>query len=365
MRTSPLLFSILTAALLAAGAVTVHAAGGRFYDPSNAASPTGTTLGYELYRTIGCPGRELIGSPCLVSMPPVAAAPVPAPAPAFVPTPPPVVVAAPKHVPVIAPAPTPPPAPVLVVVPVPARNELYCAILDIQFEIDKDEIQREEKEKLAVLGTYMKKYPETSAVIEGHTDSVGTDEDNMRLSQRRADSVVAYLTNNLGIAPNRVAAMGYGETRPVADNESEEGKRMNRRIDAVIACVSDIEGLTVAPARVTMALQMEFDRDQTAVKPEYDNDLRKVANFLKTHPGVTATVEGHTGNLQATPEQAREISRNRARNVVNYLVDNFDIPRSSLSAEGFGETRRFAYNTSLEGQQENRRVNIIFNYPRR
>jgi OOP family OmpA-OmpF porin len=49
---------------------------------------------------------------------------------------------------------------------------------------------------------------------------------------------------------------------------------------------------------------------------------------------------------------------------VSYLVDNFGIARSRLSAEGFGQTRRFAYNTSLEGQQENRRVNIIINYPR-
>jgi OOP family OmpA-OmpF porin len=58
-----------------------------------------------------------------------------------------------------------------------------------------------------------------------------------------------------------------------------------------------------------------------------------------------------------------EISQRRAQNVVNYLVDNFGIERSRLTAEGFGQTRRFAYNTSLEGQQENRRVNIILDFP--
>jgi len=56
------------------------------------------------------------------------------------------------------------------------------------------------------------------------------------------------------------------------------------------------------------------------------------------------------------------ISLQRARNVVNYLVDKHGIDRSRLSAEGFGKTRRYAYNSSAEGQQENRRVNIIFNY---
>ena len=59
-----------------------------------------------------------------------------------------------------------------------------------------------------------------------------------------------------------------------------------------------------------------------------------------------------------------EISRQRARNVVNYLVQNFAIDPARLSAEGFGQTRRFAYNTSQEGRQENRRVNIIINYAR-
>ena len=112
-----------------------------------------------------------------------------------------------------------------------------------------------------------------------------------------------------------------------------------------------------------MAMEMEFDSKKDDVKPQYREELRKVANFMKAHPEVTATVEGHTGNLQATPKMAMEISRRRARNVMNYLVDNFGIARSRLSAEGFGQTRRFAYNTSAEGQQENRRVNIIFDYP--
>jgi len=112
-----------------------------------------------------------------------------------------------------------------------------------------------------------------------------------------------------------------------------------------------------------MAMEMEFDPNKADVKPQYREELRKVANFMKAHPGVTATVEGHTGNLQATPKLAMEISQLRAQNVMNYLVDNFGIARSRLTSEGFGQTRRFAYNTSKEGQQENRRVNIILDYP--
>ncbi|MDP2877168.1 MAG: outer membrane beta-barrel protein, partial [Holophaga sp.] len=79
---------------------------------------------------------------------------------------------------VIEPAPLPPPpapivvaAPVLVVVPVPVKTEKYCTILDLTFEIDRDEIEREDKEKLAVIGTFLTKYPNSTAVIEGHTDN--------------------------------------------------------------------------------------------------------------------------------------------------------------------------------------------------
>lgn len=257
----------------------------------------------------------------------------------------------------------PEPAPVHVVVPVLASTRQYCSILDFQFEVNQDEIQREEKEKLAVIGTFLNKYPESSAIIEGHTDNVGSPEANLELSARRANSVLAYLTDTLHVPRERVSAVGYGDTRPIGDNATEEGKRMNRRIGAVVACVTDIEGLTVAPARLTMALMIEFDGHKAAVRPEYRDELRRLAGFLKANPAVTATVEGHTGNLQATPELAMKISQQRAQNVVDYLVNEFGIARSRLSAEGFGRTRRFAYNTSLEGQQENRRVNVIINYP--
>jgi OOP family OmpA-OmpF porin len=85
--------------------------------------------------------------------------------------------------------------------------------------------------------------------------------------------------------------------------------------------------------------------------------------FLKANPTVTATVEGHTGNLHGTPAHAQEVSSMRAQHVVDYLVDNFGVSASRLTASGLGSNRRFAYNTSVEGQQENRRVNIIIDYP--
>jgi OOP family OmpA-OmpF porin len=254
------------------------------------------------------------------------------------------------------------PAPVLVIVPIVAKTQQYCSILYIQFEINKSTVQREAEEKIDKLVTFMRKYPDTTAVIEGHSDEVGTEADNMRLSQTRADSVVAYLASH-GIDRSRLQAIGYGESRPIADNSTQVGKRLNRRINAIIACATDLEGLTVFPARITMAMEMEFDRNSAEVRQRDREELRKVSNFIKSHPGVTATVEGHTSNHDGSPEQAQELSQRRAQNVVNIMVNQFGVDRTRLFAQGFGETRRFAYNTSLEGQQENRRVNIILDFP--
>jgi OmpA-OmpF porin, OOP family len=266
---------------------------------------------------------------------------------------------------------TPPPV-ARVIVPVKVKPQLqqYCSILDIQFEIKQQEIQREDKEKLAVLGTYMNKYPDTTAVIEGHTDDVGESDYNLKLSQQRADSVVSYLVNDLHIAPSRLTAVGYGDTRPIADNDTSEGQQANRRIDAVIACVTDIAGLKVQPARITMAMELGFDENKSNIGPEYLDGLRQVADFMKANPSVTATVEGHSDKYLGTGSDreklnagvAMQLAQDRAQNVVNYLVEKQGISRSRLSTESYGETGRVAYDVTLQGQQENRRVNIIINY---
>ena len=185
----------------------------------------------------------------------------------------------------------------------------------------------------------------------------------MTLSEARAESVVEYLKEHYHIASSRLTAVGYGDTRPRADNSTEVGKRLNRRINAVIACVSDMAGLTVAPARFTLAMALEFDEDQTAVMPQYRDGLANVAKFLKANPSVTATVEGHSGNPRATPEVALAVSRQRAENVVRYLTQDLGVNPAQVTARGFGQSRPNAYATSAEGRQENRRVNIILNYP--
>ncbi|MFC2136021.1 OmpA family protein [Bacteroidota bacterium] len=77
-------------------------------------------------------------------------------------------------------------------------------------------------------------FPECTVSVEGHTDSQGNEDANLTLSQERADAVRQYLLANLELNSNRILAIGYGEKKPVANNETEEGRRENRRIDIVI-----------------------------------------------------------------------------------------------------------------------------------
>jgi OOP family OmpA-OmpF porin len=79
----------------------------------------------------------------------------------------------------------------------------------------------------------MKQYPATHVEVAGHTDSVGPDAYNQKLSQRRADAVKQVLVKD-GVAANRVTSVGYGESRPVADNATEAGRAVNRRVEAAV-----------------------------------------------------------------------------------------------------------------------------------
>ena len=75
----------------------------------------------------------------------------------------------------------------------------------------------------------MRKNPSMSVEIQGHTDSIGSDEYNQKLSERRAQSVLEYFVGQ-GIAKNRLTAVGYGESQPIASNETEAGRAKNRRV---------------------------------------------------------------------------------------------------------------------------------------
>ncbi|MEJ1221821.1 OmpA family protein [Sediminicola sp. 1XM1-17] len=103
----------------------------------------------------------------------------------------------------------------------------------VYFDTNKSAVKGASAETLNRLAGVLKEYPDTNILVEGHTDSAGSDEYNMTLSQQRAQSVTNYLASQ-GISRSRLTAKWYGENQPKSDNSTAEGKAKNRRVEMVI-----------------------------------------------------------------------------------------------------------------------------------
>jgi OmpA-OmpF porin, OOP family len=102
--------------------------------------------------------------------------------------------------------------------------------LNITFDSAKSVIKPEFENEVAKLAEFMNQYADTVVTVEGHTDSQGADTYNQQLSQSRADAVKAMLITKYGVAADRVKAVGYGESQPIADNATADGREQNRRV---------------------------------------------------------------------------------------------------------------------------------------
>lgn len=106
--------------------------------------------------------------------------------------------------------------------------------LNVTFANDSNAISADFHNEINKVAEFMRRYPDTNVVIEGHTDSRGAASYNQKLSQKRANAVMAYLTDKLSISSSRVSAIGKGESSPIADNATAEGRAINRRVQAEI-----------------------------------------------------------------------------------------------------------------------------------
>lgn len=113
-------------------------------------------------------------------------------------------------------------------------EETVTIDMNIEFDVDKAEVLPRHRAEIDRAVDFLRKYPTAKAVIEGHTDSSGSESYNQTLSERRAEAVYEYLVGTAGISADRLSWIGYGEDRPVADNGSAEGKQRNRRVSAVV-----------------------------------------------------------------------------------------------------------------------------------
>ncbi|HXI87716.1 MAG TPA: OmpA family protein, partial [Parvularculaceae bacterium] len=113
-------------------------------------------------------------------------------------------------------------------------NQIYLNMpSDITFDVDRSEIKPGFFETLNSVAIVLREYDKTTITVNGHADSTGSDAYNQDLSQRRALAVANYLAAQ-GVAPSRLNAVGYGESRPIASNATAEGRAQNRRVEIII-----------------------------------------------------------------------------------------------------------------------------------
>jgi len=119
---------------------------------------------------------------------------------------------------------------------------LIVNMSDVLFDTAQYSLKPGAREKLAKVAGIILGHPGLKIAVEGHTDSVGGDEYNLKLSQNRANSVRAYLVSQ-SIDPAAVTATGFGKTMPVADNKTAAGRQVNRRVELVVS--GEILGTTI------------------------------------------------------------------------------------------------------------------------
>ncbi|MGH7794162.1 MAG: OmpA family protein [Candidatus Binatia bacterium] len=147
------------------------------------------------------------------------------------PPPPPPPPPPPKPAPKPKPAPPPPPPPAPKPKPKPAPKVERTIILDdVLFDFDRSTIKPEAAGILDRLVSFMNENKDKKVNLSGHTDSVGSEAYNQKLSERRVSSVQDYIVKK-GVTGGRISSQGFGESKPIADNKTREGRSKNRRVE--------------------------------------------------------------------------------------------------------------------------------------
>ena len=109
----------------------------------------------------------------------------------------------------------------------------------VAFDTNSYEIRSEYRQALEETAEAITTYPDAQILVEGHTDNMGESSYNLELSRKRANAVMTYLVNEFAISPSRLSAIGYGEDKPIVDNNTEANRSKNRRVEIVLLTVED------------------------------------------------------------------------------------------------------------------------------
>jgi OOP family OmpA-OmpF porin len=221
----------------------------------------------------------------------------------------------------------------------------------VTFVTDSSEITPQGQLVLDSLVAGLQRRAGTKLEIRGHTDSVGSDAYNLALSQRRADSVKAYLVSK-GLNAADLSTIGLGEMQHIATNDTAEGREQNRRVTLQALSV-------ICEARTSEDLVLRgvtFKTNSAVITPTSKLVLDSAVAYLKARPNAAAEVRGHTDSV-GNDEANMRLSKARAEAVRDYLIAG-GIDAGRLTANGYGETEHIAPNDTPAGREQNRRVTL-------
>lgn len=221
----------------------------------------------------------------------------------------------------------------------------------VTFVTDSSEITPQGQLVLDSLVAGLQRRAGTKLEIRGHTDSVGSDAYNLALSQRRADSVKAYLVSK-GLNAADLSTIGLGEMQHIATNDTAEGREQNRRVTLQALSV-------ICEARTSEDLVLRgvtFKTNSAVITPTSKLVLDSAVAYLKARPNAAAEVRGHTDSV-GNDEANMRLSKARAEAVRDHLIAG-GIDAGRLTANGYGETEHIAPNDTPAGREQNRRVTL-------
>ena len=221
----------------------------------------------------------------------------------------------------------------------------------VTFVTDSAEITPQGQLVLDSLVAGLQRRAGTKLEIRGHTDDVGSETYNLALSQRRAESVKAYLVSK-GLNAADLSTIGLGEMQHIAPNDTPEGREQNRRVTLQALSV-------ICEARASEELTLRgvtFKTNSAVITPTSKLVLDSAVAYLKARPNAAAEVRGHTDSVGNDAANMR-LSKARAEAVRDYLVAG-GIDAGRLTANGYGETEHIAPNDTPAGREQNRRVTL-------
>jgi OmpA-OmpF porin, OOP family len=202
--------------------------------------------------------------------------------------------------------------------------------------------------ELDVVVDYAGKYPGAMLELVGYTDSSGSEKKNLKLSLARAESIKKYLVKK-GVAANRITTRGEGSANPVGDNDTEDGRAKNRRVE--IRSVNKVWKSLLESKPVSIA-STNFVPGTSKLKPEVGLELDSVVGFAGKYSDAKLEVVGYSDTTNPA------LSLELADSVRNYLVTK-GVADSRVTIKGAGSAKPVGDNKTKKGRAKNRRIEIF------